>query len=154
MAAESYSGNCCIALGESSSVPSKRPVPGPDRPDGASLPLDEDHGADAVVVFDVIVPPKARVLQPRSHEACDEMVHGLSGTMTTPLGGVAHQVRAGEVVFVPRGKLHLHANLHDEMAHVLITIVPGKTGRRRFAEMGEVPACPGSPAMAELKALR
>lgn len=115
--------------------------------------VDEDDGVGDVVVFDFIVPPKARVPQPHYHEACDEVVYGLSGTMTTTLEGVAQEVRAGDVVFVPRGKVHHHANPHDETAHVLIVIAPGTIGRRYFEELAPVVNAGGPPDIARVKAI-
>lgn len=115
--------------------------------------VDEDDGAGDLVVFDFIVPPKARVPIPHYHEACDEVVYGVSGTMTTTLDGVAHAVRAGDVVFVPRGKVHHHANPHDETAHVLIVIAPGTIGRRYFEEMAAAVSAGGPPDPAVMQAI-
>lgn len=113
--------------------------------------VDEEDGAGDVVVFDFIVPPRARVPQPHFHDAADEVVYGLSGTLTTTLEGVAQEVRPGDVVFVPRGKVHHHANPHDETAHALIVIAPGTIGRRYFEELAPVVNAPGPPDLARVK---
>ena len=113
--------------------------------------VDESDGAGDVVMFEFIVPPKARVPVPHFHEACDEIVHGLEGTMTTTLDGRVHEVRKGDVVFVPRGKVHHHANLHEDTAKAMIVIAPGTIGRRYFEEMAEVVSQPGPPDMARMQ---
>ncbi|MBW6400915.1 cupin domain-containing protein [Roseomonas sp. HJA6] len=113
--------------------------------------VDETDGAGDVVMFDFVVPPNARVPAPHYHEACDEIVYGLDGIMTTTRAGVVHEVRKGDVVFIPRGIVHHHTNLHDEIARALIVIAPGTIGRRYFEEMAEAISQPGPPDMARLK---
>ncbi|WP_198371535.1 cupin domain-containing protein [Roseomonas rosulenta] len=115
--------------------------------------VDETDGAGDVVMFEFVVPEKARVPVPHFHEACDEIVYGLEGTMTTTLDGVAHQVRQGDVVFVPRGRVHHHANLHEGTARAMIVIAPGTIGRRYFEEMAEIVSRPGPPDAAQMKAV-
>ena len=97
--------------------------------------VDERQGAGDMVMFEFVVPPNARVPVPHFHESVDEAVYGLSGPLTTMLDGVAHEVRAGDVVFIPRGAVHHHANPHDETARALIVMTPGSIGRRYFEEM-------------------
>ena len=113
--------------------------------------VDETDGQGAVVMFDFIVQPKARVPAPHFHEAADEIVYGLEGTLTTTLDGKVHEVRKGDVVFVPRGKVHHHANLHDDTARAMIVIAPGTIGRRYFEEVAEVVSVPGPPDLGRLK---
>ncbi len=113
--------------------------------------VDETDGAGDVVMFEFTVPPAARVPAPHYHEACDEIVHGLAGVMTTTLDGVAQEVRPGDVVFIPRGKVHHHANLHDSTARAMIVIAPGTIGRRYFEEMAAAVSQPGPPDMARLQ---
>jgi len=115
--------------------------------------VDETDGAGDVVMFDFVVPPEARVPAPHYHEACDEIVHGLDGVMTTTLDGAVHEVRRGDVVFIPRGHVHHHANRHAETARALIVIAPGTIGRRYFEEMAEAVRPPGPPDMETLKAI-
>ena len=113
--------------------------------------VDESDGSGDVVMFEFVVPPAARVPVPHFHEACDEIVYGLEGTMTTTLDGVAHEVRKGDVVFVPRGKVHHHANLHEGTARAMIVIAPGTIGRRYFEEVAAEATAPGGPNPARMK---
>lgn len=113
--------------------------------------VDETDGAGDVVMFEFIIPPKARVPVPHYHERCDEIVHGLEGITTTTLDGRVHEIRKGDVLFVPRGKVHHHANLHDDTAASMIVIAPGTIGRRYFEEMAEAVSQPGPPDMARMQ---
>jgi quercetin dioxygenase-like cupin family protein len=111
--------------------------------------VDEHQGAGDMVMFEFAVPPEARVPVAHFHESVDEAVYGLSGTLTTTLDGVRHEVRAGDVVFVPRGAVHHHANLHGETARALIVMTPGSIGRRYFEEIA-AEAAGGRPDPARL----
>jgi quercetin dioxygenase-like cupin family protein len=113
--------------------------------------VDETDGAGDVVMFEFIIPPKARVPVPHFHESCDEIVHGLGGTTTTTLDGRVHEIHKVDVLVVPRGKVHHHANLHDDTARSMIVIAPGTIGRRYFEEMAEAVSQPGPPDMARMQ---
>jgi len=112
--------------------------------------VDETDGAGDVVMFEFIVAPQAKVPAPHYHESADEIVYGLDGTLTTTVDGAVHEVRNGDVVFVPRGSVHHHANLHEETARVLIVIAPGTIGRRYFEEIADAVSVPGPPDVAQL----
>lgn len=100
--------------------------------------VDETHGSGDAVVFEFIVPPGARVPAAHHHEAVDEFVYGLDGTLTTTVDGRVRAVRRGDSVRIPRGSVHLHENKHDETARVLVMLNPGKIGRRYFEETAAV----------------
>jgi hypothetical protein len=53
--------------------------------------------------------------------------------------------------FIPRGKVHHHANLHEAAAKAMIVIAPGSIGRRYFEEMAELVSRPGPPDMARMQ---
>ncbi len=112
--------------------------------------VDETDGTGEMVVFEMAVQPAARVPAAHSHTAVDECVYGLAGTMTTMLDGVAHEIRPGDSLFIPRGHVHHHANLHAEPAKALIVLTPGSIGRRYFEEMLDVVKAPGKPDMARV----
>jgi quercetin dioxygenase-like cupin family protein len=103
-----------------------------------------------LVMFDFTVQPEAKVPAPHHHESVDEAVYGLEGTMTTTLDGTRHAVRAGDVVYIPRGAVHHHANLHAETAKALIVMTPGSIGRPYFEEIAAVVRNPGPPDMQAL----
>lgn len=91
--------------------------------------IEEAHGQEELVMFELLVPPNARVPAPHFHEWVDEAVYGLEGTLTTTVDGQRHEVRKGDVVFIPRGRVHQHENLHQDNARALTVLTPGSIGR-------------------------
>ncbi len=113
--------------------------------------VDENQGSGQLVMFEFAVPAHAKVPAAHYHREVDEAVYGLSGTLTTTVDGKMHQVRAGDVVHIPRGAVHVHENLHEETARALIVLSPGSIGRRYFEEVAREVNVPGKPDLARLK---
>lgn len=112
--------------------------------------VDETQGSGDLVIFEFTVQPNARVPVPHYHREVDEAVYGLGGTLTTTVDGVAHHVRAGDCVFIPRGKVHHHENTHAEPSRSLIVLNPGTIGRGYFAAIAQE-AAGGKPDPARMK---
>jgi quercetin dioxygenase-like cupin family protein len=117
------------------------------------LLIDEDQSSGSLVMFEFVVPPQARVPVAHFHRDVDEVIYGLSGTMTTTLDAMKHEVHAGDTVFIPRGYVHTHENLHSETAKALITTTPGLIGRRYFEEMALAINVQGKPDIEHVKAI-
>ncbi len=113
--------------------------------------IDETRGSGDLVMFEFAVPAEARVPAPHFHRDVDEAVYGLEGTLTTTLDGQKHEVRPGDAVFIPRGSVHHHENLHPGTARALIVLTPGSIGRRYFEEVAEAVNVPGKPDPARVK---
>ena len=113
--------------------------------------VDETQGAGDLVMFEFEVLPKARVPVAHFHRDVDEAVYGLDRTLTTTVDGVRHEVRPGDVVFIPRGAVHLHENLHEHTARALVVLTPGTIGRRYFEEVAAEATAPGGPNPARMK---
>ncbi|KQV84154.1 cupin domain-containing protein [Rhizobium sp. Root1220] len=113
--------------------------------------IDEDQSSGRIVMFEFVVPPQARVPAAHFHTDVDEVIYGLSGVITTTLDGQQHEVRPNETVFIPRGLVHTHANLHDETARCLITMTPGLIGRRFFEEIASAMNVSGKPDIEHVK---
>ncbi len=99
--------------------------------------VDETQGSGDVVMFEFSVPPNARVPAAHFHREVDEVVYGLDGVLTSTVDGKRHELRRGDSLFVPRGAVHIHENLHAETARVLTVLTPGSVGRRYFEEIAE-----------------
>lgn len=113
--------------------------------------VDETQGAGDVVMFEFMVPPDARVPAAHFHREVDEVVYGLEGVLTSTVDGKRHELRKGDSLFVPRGSVHIHENLHAEPARVLSVLTPGSIGRRYFEDIaGEVNG-PGKPDLGRIK---
>jgi quercetin dioxygenase-like cupin family protein len=102
-------------------------------------------------VFEFVVPSRARVPAPHYHQAADEMLYGLDGVLTVTVDGTIRELRANDIVFIPRGSVHHHENLHEEFARALVVITPGTIGRSYFEELSEVINTPGKPDLAKAR---
>jgi quercetin dioxygenase-like cupin family protein len=115
--------------------------------------VDETTGPGNMVMFEFEVPPKARVPARHFHRDVDEAIYGLAGTMTSTIDGSAREITPGTSAFVPRGAVHIHENLHDNTAKVLIVMSPGTIGRRYFEEMAAEINVPAKPDMAKIQSI-
>lgn len=113
--------------------------------------VDETSGSGSLVMFEFVVPPDARVPAPHFHKEVDEVIYALEGTTTTTLDGQKHELRGGQSLFVPRGSVHTHENLHGDTARSLIVMTPGTIGRRYFEEVAREVNVPGKPDLARVK---
>jgi quercetin dioxygenase-like cupin family protein len=102
-------------------------------------------------VFEFIVPPRARVPAPHYHQDADELLYGIEGTLTVTVDGKSQQLAAGDVVFIPRGSVHHHENLHEDLSRSLAIMTPGTIGRDYFVEMAETINVPGKPDLAKAR---
>lgn len=107
-----------------------------------------DPGA---TVFEFIVPPRARVPAPHYHQEADELLYGIEGTLTVSVDGKTQELGAGDTVFIPRGSVHHHENLHDGVSRTLAVMTPGTIGRGYFEEMAEVINVSGKPDLAKAR---
>ena len=83
---------------------------------------------------------------PHSHDAFEETIYGLAGTITFTVGGTDHEVGPGDAVFIPRGAVHGFVNRGDTDARFLAVTTPGLLGPAYFREMGAVvKAAAGGP---------
>ena len=113
--------------------------------------VDETRGSGSLVMFEFVVPPSARVPAPHFHKEVDEVIYALEGTTTTTLDGQKHELWAGQSLFIRRGSVHTHENLHGETARSLIVMTPGSIGRRYFEEVAREVNVPGKPDLAKVK---
>jgi quercetin dioxygenase-like cupin family protein len=107
-----------------------------------------DKGA---TVFEFIVPSHARVPVPHYHRDADEILYGIEGILTVTVDGRKQELGVGDAVFIPRGSVHHHENLHEGTARALVAMTPGTIGRRYFEEIAEVVNGPGKPDLAKAK---
>jgi quercetin dioxygenase-like cupin family protein len=113
--------------------------------------VDKRQGSGDVVMFEVSAPPDARVPAAHFHKEVDEVVYGLEGTLTSTVDGKTHELRKGDSLFVSRGSVHIHENLHGETARVLTVLTPGSIGRRYFEEVAAVVNAGGKPDLGRIK---
>jgi len=110
--------------------------------------LEAAQTAGSLTMFEFLVPARARVPVPHSHEAFDETVYGLDGVTTWLLDGQQMRIGPADVLFIPRGRVHQFENLDTQDARVLSVITPGLLGPEYFRDIAEV-LSPGGPPNVE-----
>jgi quercetin dioxygenase-like cupin family protein len=109
--------------------------------------IDGEDSNGALVVFELIVPPNARVPASHYHVAVDEMLYGLEGTLTQTVGGETRELTVGDKCFISRGTVPGFTNTHDVTAKALCVLSPASIGPAYFREIAEVINAGGPPDM-------
>lgn len=102
--------------------------------------IDGPATGSSLTMFEFEVAPGAKVPVAHSHDAYDETIYGLEGTLTFTLlstDGSAqhHRIDPGTSLFIPRGVPHRFDNLHPTPTRSLAVITPGILGAQFFREM-------------------
>jgi quercetin dioxygenase-like cupin family protein len=106
----------------------------------------------ALDMFEMSVPPHARVPLPHHHRGWEETVYGLSGILTFTIGGETIRLGPGDSAFIPRGVVHGFENHGPETASCLSVLTPGILGPEYFRELAALIAA-GPPDPARLRAI-
>ena len=106
----------------------------------------------SLAIFEFDVAADARVPIAHSHDAYDETIYGLKGTLTWTVEGRVHDVGPGEVLCIPRGAVHRFDNFGTEDAKQLSIVTPAIMGPAYFREASEVvnAAAGGPPDAAKM----
>jgi len=102
-------------------------------------------------MFEMTVPPNARVPAPHHHREVDEVVYGLGGALSFTLAGEKHEIGVGESLLVPRGSVHGFENPHTATARILSVLTPGSIGRCYFEAVATAVNVPGKPDLGRIK---
>ncbi len=86
-------------------------------------------------LFELTIPPFARLPLPHIHRKYDETIIGVDGTMTWTLRDVPHQIQRGSTVFIPRNTPHFYANQRHTAARILCLQTPGVLGPEYYHEI-------------------
>lgn len=108
---------------------------------------------NALTMFEMTVPPGARVPGAHFHIEVDEAVYGMEGELTYTIEGVKHRIRPGDRVFAPRGKVHHFVNDGPVPAKVLSVLTPGSIGPDYFRDIAAVVSAGGPPDPAKIAAV-
>lgn len=100
-------------------------------------------------MFELTVPPGARV--PPAHSHCDneEIVYVLEGCLRYSVDDEMRDLRPGEKMYTPRGSVHAFSNPHDQIARALIILTPD-IGAQYFRDIAAVVNGPGAPDPAKM----
>ena len=69
-----------------------------------------------VGMFELTVPPEARVPPAHSHRDNEEVVYVLEGTLRYTVDDETRDLKPGERMYTPRGSVHAFSNPHDRPA--------------------------------------
>jgi quercetin dioxygenase-like cupin family protein len=75
-------------------------------------------------VFELTVPPGARVPPPHSHADVDEYLRVLEGRLRHVIDGQTRDLAPGEGTFTLRGSVHHFSNPFDQTARALVVLTP------------------------------
>ena len=108
--------------------------------------------AGSLDMFEMTVPPGARMPVAHYHRDWDEAVYGLSGTVTFTVDGAVREVGPGGSLFIPRGVVHGFENRSGAVATCLSVLTPGVLGPDYFREIAELAAAgpPDKDAVREI----
>lgn len=115
--------------------------------------LEASQTAGTLTMFEFLVPPRARVPVPHSHETFDETAYGLEGVNCWTVDGRRVEVGPGDLLFIRRGSVHQFENLGTVAARTLSVITPGLLGPEYFREIGEVINVGGPPDIQQILAV-
>ena len=100
-------------------------------------------------VFELTVPPGARVPPAHSHSKNEEVVYVIEGVLRYTVNDETRDLKAGERMYTPRGSVHAFGNPHDATARALIMLTPD-IGLQYFREVAEAAQGPGGPNPAKM----
>lgn len=98
-------------------------------------PADTDR---VIAIHEFDVPAGTSLPLPHSHDAYEETIYGVRGTVTFTLEGTPYDIGPGATLFIPRGTIHAFANTGDVDATALAIITPGVLGSDYFREVAAV----------------
>ena len=110
-------------------------------------PRVEPHeSAGSVAIHEFDVPAGAGLPLAHSHDAYEETIYGLVGTVTFTIEGTPTDIGPGKAVCIPRGAVHSFANTGEIDATALAIVTPGILGADYFREVAAiVDAAAGAP---------
>jgi quercetin dioxygenase-like cupin family protein len=97
----------------------------------------KDSGG-SVAIFELTVPAGAKVPVAHSHDAYEETIYGLYGTVTLTLAGQPIDIGPGQAICIPRGVVHRFDNHSSVEAKGIAIITPGILGPEYFQEIAAV----------------
>ena len=100
-------------------------------------------------MFELTVPPGAKVPPAHSHRDNEEVIYVLEGVLRYAVDDDQRDLGPGEHMRTPRGSVHSFSNPHDRTARALIVLTPD-IGAQYFREVAEVASQPGGPDPARM----
>jgi quercetin dioxygenase-like cupin family protein len=111
--------------------------------------VDGVESGAATGMFELIVPPGAKVPPAHSHTDNEEIVYVLEGKLRYSVDGEQRDLQPGERMYTPKGSVHAFSNPHDVTAKALIMLTPD-IGAQYFRDVAEVVGAPDGPTPAKM----
>jgi quercetin dioxygenase-like cupin family protein len=94
---------------------------------------DTNHNAS---MFEVFVPAGHKLTAPpHKNDTFEEILYGISGTLTWTVDGTPIAVGPGQALCIPRGAVHRFDNTGSEDARQLVVITPAVMGPAYFRDV-------------------
>jgi len=106
--------------------------------------IDGTVAGSGVGMFELTVPPGARVPPPHSHRDNEEVVYVLEGRLQYRVDEEHRDLGPGERMYTPRGSVHAFSNPHEVAARALIILTPD-IGAQYFRDVAEIANAAGGP---------
>ena len=110
--------------------------------------VEAEATAGTAALFEFDVPAGSPVPPAHSHDAFEETIYGLRGTLTWTVDGVAIALGPGEALCIPSGTVHRFENVGTEAATQLAVVTPGLLGAAYFRDLAAVFNVDGPPDLA------
>ncbi|HEV8388748.1 MAG TPA: cupin domain-containing protein [Dongiaceae bacterium] len=114
--------------------------------------VDGTASGAGVGMFELTVPPGARVPPAHSHKDNEEIAYVLEGVLRYTVDDETRDLKAGERMYTPRGSVHAFSNPHGTTARALIVLTPD-IGAQYFRDIADVASAPGGPNPAKMAEL-
>ena len=103
--------------------------------------LEGQQSDGSVAVFEFDVPAGSKVPAAHSHDAFEETIYGLEGTLVWTVEGQAYEVGPSEALCIPRGAVHQFANVGEPGAKGVGDRDPGHPRPRVLPGSRRGPRC-------------
>jgi quercetin dioxygenase-like cupin family protein len=114
---------------------------------------DKHTTAGVLDMFEMIVPPNARMPVPHYHRDWEETVYGVAGVVTFTVDGKTVDIGPGDSVFIARGIVHGFDNRGTAPGTCLCVLTPGVLGPDYFRELAAELATGAPPDPARMGAI-
>jgi quercetin dioxygenase-like cupin family protein len=100
-------------------------------------------------MFELTVPPGARVPPAHSHSQNEEIIYVLDGVLRYTVDGETRDLAPGQRMYTPRGSVHAFSNPHERAARALVVLTPD-IGAQYFRDVAAIANVPGAPDPAKM----
>jgi quercetin dioxygenase-like cupin family protein len=112
------------------------------------------HETDgALDLFELTIPPFARIPLPHIHRKYDETIFGVDGTTTWTLHDKPTEVSRGITLIIPRGTPHSYVNRTHTTTRILCLQTPGVMGPEYYLEIAALYRANRHPDLAGIAAV-